>query len=353
MPARLPLVLCLIASTWPTFSGAAPGLPAGEVRVYLFPDFSGPHQVFELEPGKSSLAVADIGSPWAGGIASIDVGGDVGVMLFEKINYRFRGSGYVNFVASVPDLSKAVPGAPNGYSSLIVYRRGLGNPMGLLAGNSGASEFRFFPLFQHHGCSYEDVRHLMPPPIDFVLLYSAQGHGEKLSARLFDGLSCQGKSVLLTGKIGLDHHRLADHGFTGPVVSMNLETTLPVAQMQDRLLLADPSQAAGAPPKPAMPAGKGNCSISGRATGTNASRAPLYRITLKGPNDPKRQHGSVHFDASGSFRFSALADGSYRLEVAADPGKASPPYPLPPPLPQAMTVHCSGAALSAIAFRFE
>ncbi len=321
--------------------------------MYLFPDYSGPHKVFELEPGRSSLAVADIGTPWAGKIVSVEVGAEVGVMLFEQINYRFHGSGYVNLGASVRDLSKAVPGAPNRYSSLIVYRRGLGNPLGLLAGNSGADEFRFFPLFQHAGCSYADVRHLMPPPIDFVMLYSAQDSGERISARLFDGLSCQGKSVLLRGENRIDNHRLADHGFAGPVVSMYLETTLPFAQMQDRLLVADLSQAAGGQPKPAAPAGKGGCSISGRATGTNASRAPLYRITLKGPDDLGRRHGSMHFGASGGFRFSALPNGSYRLEVAADPGKASPPYPLPPPLPRATTVHCSGTALSGGTFRFE
>ncbi len=355
MWARLWLVVSLIVGIAPATSHADTDLGAGEVRVYLQPEFSGPHKSWALSGDERHLAVADLGSPWAGNVVSIELGPEAAVMLFEQVNFRFRGSAYVKFAASVGDLSVSVSGAANRYSSLVVFRRALGNPLGLLAGNSGGSEFRFFPLFRHAGCSYADVRHLMPPPIDFVLLYSAQGAGEKVSATLFDGLGCQGKSLGLKAKAPLDSYRLADLGFPGPVVSMNLETSLPVAKLKDSAsaTLGDLARAGSPTTAPGTSAVKTACSIAGRATGANASRAPWYRLTLYGPDDLGRRHGSSRFDAAAGFRFNDLADGRYRIEVTADPGKADLPYPLLPPSPAATTVRCAGAALTGVTFRFD
>ena len=147
-----------------------------EVKFILNPNFPDMSRSWKLEPGMRQLLIQDIYPPWDK-IISIDIGSKVSVMLFQKKYFKFNGSNFVNLASSISDINKSIPGRENRYKSMIIYPRELGNPMGVLAGNSTYQDYRFFWLPQlgkELSWGYADIKHLMKP-MDFIQIYPAQG----------------------------------------------------------------------------------------------------------------------------------------------------------------------------------
>ncbi len=133
----------------------APG--ALEVIGYANPDESGPSKTWSLEGGLPYLYVPYVGDDVDGGIARLRMGAEVGAALFQKPFFASRDRGCARDLGSDgrPDLNWLGPtarfepggdGSPpdaiaapdqktGGYASMILFRKDLGPPPGLLLMN--------------------------------------------------------------------------------------------------------------------------------------------------------------------------------------------------------------------------
>jgi hypothetical protein len=222
------VVMAGFAAVWsPAEPAAEPcqDLAPNEVRVYTQPGFAGPFKSWLLEPGRRQVLVPEISPPWEGHIASIQMGPEVGVMLFQNKFFRFSGSGYVYMKSSVPDIQKTYPTAPNVYASMIIHHSGSGNPIGILAGSSKVSEFRFFPMPEpalERNAELADIRNLVAP-IDFVMFFPSNRPDEKVDLTLFSDIMYKGDSLKLpvAGKDRAYH--LADYNFAEKAASLKMQ----------------------------------------------------------------------------------------------------------------------------------
>jgi hypothetical protein len=199
-------------------------IQANEVRIYMQPDFAGPYKSWPHEPGIRQRLVQELSDPWEGRIASIQLGSDMGVMLFQNKYFMFSGSGYVSFASSVPDIKKAVPGAANYYASLIIYPLRSANPLGILAGNSSLSEFRFFPLPEmasEKDSDLADIRNLTGP-IDFIMFFLGSGPDEQFSLTLYADTMFRGDSLELPEAGKANHYQLSDYNFAKKPKSLKM-----------------------------------------------------------------------------------------------------------------------------------
>jgi len=363
MSSRLAALLgCVLAITLAGSStlradedSAGRELAPNEVRVYVIKDFGGPFLAWRLEVGMRQVLVQDFGGAYSGRIASIQMGSDVGAMLFSDRYFKFTGSNYVSLTHSVADFSLSIPGAANVYTSMIIFSRAVGSPLGVLAGSTAHSDFRFFPLpqsAQESTYAYADVRHLMQP-MDFLRIFSA-GAGS-VYVTVFDGLSLTGQSLRLPTQGGGDVYRLADYGFAGRVASMKLDyvpATLRLQGLQrdQARVRIQPQIDRGALQSAAA---AGTSSISGRALGLSPNTAALYALALYGPDDLTTRRETRHFNQDGTYEFTGLPNGTYVIRVFADPGKADLPYELMPPIPSELAVECTGGAVRGVDFTFD
>jgi hypothetical protein len=204
-----------------TFQEVAPN----EVRVYMHPGFAGQSKSWILEPGKRQILVQEIGQPWEGKIASIQMGKEVGVMLFQNKFFRFTGSGYVYTRSSVPDINKYAPNAANVYASMIIYHSESGFPLGILLGSSNQNKFRFLPLPElesERHCEIADLKNLLAP-IDFILFFPSDKPDERVDITLFSDIMYKGDSLQLpiAGKDRAYH--LSDYNFAEKVASLKMQ----------------------------------------------------------------------------------------------------------------------------------
>jgi len=152
------------AATWlacalPISGGAALAESPGPFEVIGYPtaDESGPSKSWSLEDGRPYLYVPYVGEEVNGGIARLRMGAEVGAALFQKPFFASRDRGCARDLGSNsrPDLAwlgptaRFEPGgdgmppdaiaAPDektgGYASMILFRKDLGPPPGMLLMN--------------------------------------------------------------------------------------------------------------------------------------------------------------------------------------------------------------------------
>jgi hypothetical protein len=339
-----------------TESGEIQQPGSNEVFIFTQTNYQGSHLAWELKPGLRQRLVLQISDQWAANIKSIQIGTNVGVMLYQEKYFKFSGSEYVNLTASTPDINQSIPGRQNRYASLIVYPKIAGGPSGILAGNGSKNEFRFFYMPENaseKSFGFADVRHLMAP-IDFVMLFSAAGSGEKIRATLFSGISYGGNSLVLPIAGKGDRYSLADYGFAGVVQSIRLEVTSTTLQMQpytavDTIRQAQPKIDPGAIAKAQV---TGICTVHAQAIGSKANLSSLYAVTIFGPGTFDHPRESKHFDRTGRASFQSLPEGRYLLKVTPDPGKVDSPYRLHPPNPPEIFITCTSGNVLQINFTF-
>jgi len=323
-----------------TSAPAAQDIAKNEVRIFMQPDFNGPYQAWNLDSGLRQRLIQSVGSNWEGKIISLQMGTDVGVMLFQNKYFRFMGSAYINFSSSVANIKLSVPGAENKFASLILYPKNEGNPVGLLAGNSATSDFRFFPLpenINENIHTLADIRHLVSP-VDYLLFFPGKSINSGVVATLYSDIRWQGQSLKLPLKAGETRYDLGDLNFASKSKSLKIEQVIKTAQMQ---------QAQGSVLQQRIPAGAiksnsnpGTSTITGDAKGRYAERAILYSVSLYGPNDFSIRRAVAKFNSGGRFVFSALPEGRYRIVISPDPGKADVGTELKPPPQSGSIIDC-------------
>jgi hypothetical protein len=352
-------VVCILA-----YSGQGTAIDSGEeeiapneVKVYLQSDFNGPFLSWKLDPNMRQRLIQNVGDAWGGKITSIQMGSDVGVMLFQNKYFRFTGSAYVNFNSPVKNISVRVPGSNNSYCSLIIYPKKFGSPLGLLAGNSAASDFRFFPLPENiDEATYNvaDIRHLMSP-VDFVLLFPGEGPNSGMAATLFSDINLKGHSITLPLQSGETRYNLSDLNFAGKAESLRIMQTQKTASLQKVQGTISQKAIRKSIPSSAIKnqSNEGTCSISGAAKGPFAERAILYSLTLYGPNDLSNKRSVARFEKSGNFIFSSLPEGRFRIVVSPDPGKADIGIELKAPKQSEWIVDCKKGEAKHITIVFD
>jgi hypothetical protein len=326
-----------------------------EIRLYLQPNFQGPFLSYKIESGMRQRLVSSISEAWAGRIKSVQIGSEVAVTLFQNKHFRFYGSGYVSITSSVADIAKSVSGAANRFMSLIVYPIRVGNPLGILAGSSVRSDFRFFPLPENmdgKASSYADIRHLVAP-INFVLFFFGKTPGSQVAATFFSEISCSGQSLKLPTQEGRESYNLADFGFARRTKSLMIEQVEKSINIKETQQDIPQKFVPKDIPLRAVRMAKGTCSIFGVAGGPNAKRAVLFSVTLYGPDDLRTRREVKKFSSNGRFTFSGLPEGRYRIVVAPDPGKADIGYELKSPKPAEITIVCQKGKEININFRFD
>ncbi len=146
------LAVAVAAAFWPSGHGAvAETARSDQVILFLNRDFSGPTKTWSLKPGQPFLAVPFTGDDFRPAGASIKLGADVGVLLFEHpffstvdetCDYRL-GDATDSGLWWRSDKAMFVPGPreegpvegnlrAQAVASLILYRRALGPPPGAL-----------------------------------------------------------------------------------------------------------------------------------------------------------------------------------------------------------------------------
>lgn len=324
-----------------------------EVRVFMQPDFAGPFLAWKLDKGMRQRLIQSISDAWVGKIASLKMGPDVGVMLFQNKYFRFKGSAYINFNASIADLKATIPGAEHKFVSLIIYPKNEGNPIGLLAGNSANSDFRFFPLPEQNNENINtlaDIRHLVSP-IDFLLFFPGKGVNSGLTATLYSDIRCQGQSLKLPLNAGETRYNLGDLNFASLAKSLKLERVIKTAQLQQVQGSVKQQRNPVAAMQPNV--AQGTSVITGAAKGSSASRAVLYSVTLYGPNDLAVTRAVTKFDNAGRFVFSGLPEGRYRIVISPDPGKADIGIELKPPPQSGSLIDCTRGETQHLDIFFE
>ncbi len=244
-------------ATWlacglPFFAAAAQAESPGPFEVIGYPtaDESGPSKSWSLEDGRPYLYVPYVGEDMNGGIARLRMGAEVGAALFQKPFFASRDRGCARDLGSDrrPDLhwlgptARFEPGgdgmpsdafaAPDkktgGYASLILFRKNLGPPPGLLLMNrrrtlgtkcvnaihktffnrvfvpvaAAPDRRRCFNLageFEVAGSARQSFRFassdrlVLLAPSDLSERYRGQRHS--FTATLYDGRDCAGESV--------------------------------------------------------------------------------------------------------------------------------------------------------------
>jgi hypothetical protein len=89
------------------------------------------------------------------------------------------------------------------------------------------------------------------------------------------------------------------------------------------------------------------CSISGRAYGSGVDKAPVFHVSLYGPDDPQAHRATRPFDASGRYTFTGLPPGRYRLIVDTRADTWVGPHPA------SRDVDCRGGAETGIDFELK
>jgi hypothetical protein len=326
-----------------------------EIRLYLLPNFQGPFLSYKIEPGMRQRLIPSISEGWVGRVKSIQIGPEVAVTIFQNKHYRFYGSGYVSITSSVADTTKSLSGAANRFMSLIVYPIRVGNPLGILAGSSVRSDFRFFPLPENmdgKASSYADIRHLVAP-INFVLFFFGKTPGSQVAATFFSEISWSGQSLKLPNQEGKESYNLADFGFARRTKSLMIEQVVESVNIKETQHEISKKFVRKDTPSRAVRMAKGMCSVSGNAIGPNAKRAVLFSVTLYGPDDLRTRREVKKFSPNGRFTFSGLPEGRYRIVVAPDPGKADIGFKLRPPNPSNITIVCRKGKDLKIDFRFD
>ena len=148
------LACALLIST----TGAQAELPGPfEVIGYATPDESGPSKSWSLEDGRPYLYVPYVGEGVNGSIARLRMGAEVGAALFQKPFFASRDRGCARDLGSdrrpglswlgptarfepggdgmPPDAFAAPDKKTGGYASMILFRKDLGPPPGLLLMN--------------------------------------------------------------------------------------------------------------------------------------------------------------------------------------------------------------------------
>jgi hypothetical protein len=143
--------LIAIASWLPSERAAAANARSDQVILFLGRDFTGPTKTWSLKPNQPFLAVPYTGDEFRPVSASVKLGADVGVLLFEHpffstidetCDYRL-GDAADPELWWLSDKAMFVPGPqergmvegnmrPQEIASLILYRRALGPPPGAL-----------------------------------------------------------------------------------------------------------------------------------------------------------------------------------------------------------------------------
>ena len=89
------------------------------------------------------------------------------------------------------------------------------------------------------------------------------------------------------------------------------------------------------------------CSISGRAYGSGVDKAPVFHVSLYGPDNLQAHRGTRPFDASGRYTFTGLPPGRYRLIVDTKADVWVGPHPA------SRDVDCRGGAETGIDFELK
>ncbi|MGH6948135.1 MAG: hypothetical protein ACREDZ_12470, partial [Kiloniellales bacterium] len=215
-----------------------PAVEPGQAIGYAQPEFLGASQEWRLPPEKPFLAIASLEGAISS-LASIKLGADVGVALFEQRNFAVRDEGCQPAIGSAarPDLLWRGPTAhfepaaagngeaqaqahlPRRFASLLIYRRDQGPPPGvllmdrLIGPTFGCSnplhttryQRLFVPLPEApaRGHCVSLVERKMPRsdrvalllPGDFDEAYSGLDH--RFSIALFDGADCEGAWAII------------------------------------------------------------------------------------------------------------------------------------------------------------
>ncbi len=91
----------------------------------------------------------------------------------------------------------------------------------------------------------------------------------------------------------------------------------------------------------------GTGSVSGKVYGPGMSAAKVFHVSLYGPDDIKRFKETKKFDASGSYTFTGLTPGKYRLVVDTKADIAIGPHP------PFQVVECKGNAVRDVNFELK
>ena len=280
-------------------AGAAPASAPGPLDVigYSNPDESGPSKTWSLEDGLPYRYVPYVGDEVNGGIARLRMGARIGAALFQKPFFASRDRGCARDLGSDgrPDLNWLGPtarfepggdGLPpdaiakpdrktGGYGSMILFRKDLGPPPGLLLMNrrrtlgtnclnaihktffnrvfvpvAAAPErrrcFNLAGTFQIEGSAPQTFRFgnsdrlVLLAPSDLSERYRGIRHS--FTATLYDRRDCAGKSVSFrSGALAPGSTKLDDFGFrdrtrsvkiaygTGPLIAYMTPEAAPAA----------------------------------------------------------------------------------------------------------------------------
>ena len=259
------------ACALPLAAGAARAEAPGafEVIGYSSPDESGPSKTWSLAEGHPYLYVPYVGDEMKGGIARLRMGAEVGAALFQRPFFASRDRGCARPLGSDrrPDLAwlgptaRFEPGAEGmpsdamaapdkktgGYASMILFRKDLGPPPGMLLMNrrrtlgtgclnavhktfynrvfvpvaAAPERRRCFNLageFQVEGgaprsfrFTYSD-RLVLLAPSDLSERYRGVAH--RFTATLYDRLNCDGEPASFrSGSLAPGSTQLDDYGF--------------------------------------------------------------------------------------------------------------------------------------------
>lgn len=242
---------------------------ANEVTVYFEASFEGAAKTWALPDGHPYRSIPFVGDDMARGLGSLKVGAEVGAILFPRpffaalddtCSYRLGSERRPDLWWLAPSLYFAPRRRPafgealatanlpgESYASLLIYRRDLGPPPGVLLlekqrtfnwncarpTKAGAYSRAFMPIASpphSTGCFNLDtsvrfpgsapVSHKFTAAEELFLLLPADldgGYGDvehELTAALFDGLECAGETVAFAHPgSGARRFKLAEFGF--------------------------------------------------------------------------------------------------------------------------------------------
>ena len=267
----------LLAAGAASLAQVAPPGPL-EVIGYSNPDASSPSKTWSLEDGLPYLYVPYVGDEVNGGIARLRMGAEVGAALFQKPFFASRDRGCARDLGSDrrPDLNWLGPtarfepggdGSPpdaiaapdqetGGYASMILFRKNLGPPPGLLLMNrrrtlgtrcinaihktffnrvfvpvAAAPErrrcFNLAGAFKVEGSAPQSFRFassdrlVLLAPSDLSERYRDLRHS--FTATLYDRPGCAGKSVSFrSGTLAPGTTKLDDFGFRNRTRSVKI-----------------------------------------------------------------------------------------------------------------------------------
>ena len=252
-------------------AGAAWAQALGPLEVigYSNPDESGPSKIWSLAEGLPYLYVPYVGDELNGSIGRLRMGAEVGAALFQRPFFASRDRGCARELGSnsrpdlawlgptarfepggdgmPPDAIAAPDEATGGYASMILFRKDLGPPPGMLLMNrrrtlatdclnaihktfynrvfvpvaAAPERLRCFNLageFQVKGSDTRTFRFVISDrlvllaPSDLSERY--RGHSHHFTVTLYDRLECDGESVSFrSGSLAAGSTKLDGYGF--------------------------------------------------------------------------------------------------------------------------------------------